>query len=254
MKKFTLILVASLALAACNEEDNTKSVQAAEDIQVSAIADTAWPPSQEVTDSVATDPLMANNMIVLDMSGSMGDSGCSGSYPNRAEAARDALMTWIGTRTGENIGLVSFSRKGLELDAGLGQGDGHIQRVVTTIADLTADSGTPLKSAMTLAQTELEKQAIRQGGSGTYRMIVITDGEANGGEDPRPVVRSIVENPANMIEIHTIGFCIQGGHSLNDPSRVFYIDANSPEDIVRGLEETGETTTFTDIDFEELSQ
>ena len=60
-----------------------------------------------------------------------------------------------------------------------------------------------------------------------------------------------------MIEIHTIGFCISGRHSLNDPSRVFYTDATSPEALKAGLDATqGEAADFdaATINFEELVQ
>ena len=88
-------------------------------------------------------------------------------------------------------------------------------------------------------------------------MIVITDGEASKGYDPTPVVRRIAAGPTNPIELHTIGFCIKGRHSLKDPNAVFYVDASTPEDIVKGLNATqGEGARFSadDLNFEELTQ
>ena len=123
------------------------------------------------------------------------------------------------------------------------------------IERLRPDRSTPLRDAMQMAQAELERQAARQGGTGAYRMIVITDGEASKGQEPGRIVANITENPANMIELHTIGFCIDGGHSLKDPERVFYTDANSPEALKAGLDATqGEAMGFdaATLDFEEL--
>lgn len=258
IRHIALPLLAALALSACRgEEDDQTQAAAAKplpNVEVSKLSEMTWPQNVETTAPLSTTPLMANNMIVLDMSGSMKEEGCSGTHPTRASAASDALKTWMNSRLDENIGLITFSGAGLKMDAGLGQGESHMAGLVQTIDTIEPGSSTPLKSAMTMAQQELEKQAVRQGGTGTYRMIIITDGAASTGEHPAGVVRGIVDNPANMIEIHTVGFCIQGAHSLNDPNRVFYIDAHSPEALAEGLQSTGEKSTFSDTDFKEFSQ
>lgn len=254
-----LVLLGTLALAACNEDDTTGApAETVPDIAVSDLGTTSWPPANALRAAVdvggATDPLADNVMVVLDMSGSMARSGCSGQAPNRAEAAKGALLDWISANPADNTGLVSFSAKGLETDLGLGQGTAHAEALVERIRTLQADGGTPLRSAMDLAAAELERQAAAQGGTGTYRLIVVTDGQANSGEDPRPLVRAIAANPANMIEIHTIGFCIDGGHALNDPQRVFYTDATSPEELRAGLDATlGEAADFDLTEFEEIT-
>lgn len=258
IRYIALSLLTVVALSACRgEEDDKAQTDVAKplpNVEVSKLSDMTWPQNVETNAPLSSTPLMANNMIVLDMSGSMKEEGCSGAHPTRAAAASDALKTWMETRTNENIGLITFSKNGLKMDAGLGQGDSHMDGLVNIINTVQPGSATPLKSAMTLAQDELEKQAVRQGGTGTYRMIIITDGAASTGEHPGGVVRDIVDNPANMIEIHTVGFCIKGAHSLNDPNRVFYIDAHSPEALAEGLQSTGEKSTFSDTDFKEFSQ
>ncbi|KUF08760.1 vWA domain-containing protein [Pseudoponticoccus marisrubri] len=254
-----LSCLACLALAACFEEAPPK--RNVPDIDVSGLGMAPWPPAgaaQAVDEPArAADPFAENNMIVLDMSGSMGESGCAGDHPNRAEAAKAALLSWIAANPGDNVGLVSFSADGTRLDFPLGRGAAHAEALVARIEALRADSNTPLLSAMRLAEAQLTRQAVLQGGTGAYRMIVITDGQASDGENPAPVVEGVFANPANMIEIHTIGFCIDGAHSLKDPDRVFYTDANSPDALRAGLDATrGEAADFDPaaLDFEELSQ
>jgi len=265
-RHLSLALASSLALAGCfgEEEDNSGSaVSRADlpDVAVSRLGQSVWPPISLDQDlpfaSVGTTPFAENNMIVLDMSGSMGEPDCSGDYANRSEAAKQALFAWLSANPGDNVGLVSFSKGNIELNSPLGRGESHSTNVVNSIKSLEPKDGTPLLSAMTIARDELEKQAARQGGLGAYRMIVITDGEASRGQNPAPLVREIADNPSNMIELHTIGFCIGGNHALNDPGRVFYTSATSPEDLRAGLDATqGEANSFdaSTISFEELSQ
>lgn len=256
-------LLAILALAGCDEEDTDDDVtqSSADPISIADLGTREWATSEEMTArgiARATDILATNNMIVLDMSGSMGESGCAGEHATRADAAKSALLTWISANPGDNVGLIAFnSNAGPELWHGLGAGAGHGQAVVATIQSLWPDAGTPLSTAMAMAEDELRAQYVRQNGSGTYRMIVITDGQASDGFNPSEVVHDIASNPANPIELHTIGFCIRGDHSLKDPDAVFYVDANSPQDLVDGLNATqGEATGFNtaDLNFEEIEE
>lgn len=226
-----------LALSGCQEEEaHPAKLSDPIRLDLSSLSASAWP-DPDLDTSIALgdiDPLTENTMIVLDMSGSMNGSECSGSYGNKAEAAKDVLLAWIAANPGPDIGLVAFSAGGVTTIP-LGQGDRHARNLVDTIRSLEPGGKTPLRSAMRRAEHDLETRALQQQGNGLYRMVVITDGEASAGENPSPLVDRIVLDPANMIEIHTIGFCISGGHSLNNAQTVFYTDANSPEDIAAGL-------------------
>lgn len=185
IRHIALPILAALALTACRTEEDKQTQAAAvksfTNVEVSKLSEMTWPQNVETTGPMSTTPLMSNNMIVLDMSGSMKEEGCSGTHPNRASAANDALKTWMTSRVDENIGLITFSKDGLKMNAGLGQGDSHMAGLMQTINTIVPGSATPLKSAMEMAQIELEKQAMRQNGTGTYRMIIITDGDASVG-------------------------------------------------------------------------
>ena len=250
-------LGAALLVAGCLPEDDTQETTQAPSapppvLDVSRLAETRWPPAAEsgaasVAAALPDTEMLArdNNVAILDMSGSMGESGCSGAYANRAEAAKAALKTWVLANGEDNIGLVSFSSAGLRRDVALGRGADQGAALAEAIDGLRAEGGTPLRSAMRAGLEDLEAQARRQGGLGTYRLVVITDGEASRGEDPTRLVEAIKTNPANPVEIHTIGFCLDDSHSLADPNGVFYTSAGSPEDLAAGLQATqSEATGF----------
>jgi uncharacterized protein YegL len=252
-----LFAAACFALAGCKAEEEETVTSSAPDVSIAALGQTTWPDGVSEERISGTNPFAENNLIVLDMSGSMDSLSCSGEYDSREEAAKEALFTWLTANPGDNVGLVSFSQAGISLDSQLGRGEAHTQEMISNIKALRADGGTPLRSAMEKARIELEAQAARQGGLGAYRMIVITDGEASSNENPVSLVKEIADNPANMIEIHTIGFCINEGHPLNDPGRIFYTNAMSPDDLRAGLNATqGEAASFdpSTVTFEELTR
>lgn len=244
---------AAALLAGCNDEDGEPEAVVPPEttrVSVAELGTVTWPAPTAPAEAAprtgeSADPFAENNMLVLDMSGSMGEGTCSGDHLNRAEAAKTAVLSWIAANPGDNVGLVSFSDDGIRLDVPLGRGEAHSRALVERIQSLVPRYDTPLLTAMEQAAQALEAQAARQGGLGAYRMIVITDGQASEGQDPAPLVARIADNAANMIELHTIGFCIEGGHTLNDPERVFYSNANSPEDLRSGLDATrGEAAAF----------
>jgi len=184
-----------------------------------------------------------NFLAVLDMSGSMRENDCSGNYPTKADAAREALIAWLESVPRQaNAGLVVFSTGRVRLRVPLGVDN---RRKFKKAVMATAPSGgTPLRSALALAHQELENRARYQNGYGDYRMVVITDGQHSEGENPRSVVDEILNNPANPVQIYTIGFCISDS-ALNQPDRIIYQSANNPEELRKGLDRVlAESTDF----------
>jgi uncharacterized protein YegL len=175
--------------------------------------------------------LVRNYYMVLDASGSMGNRACSGDL-TKMEAAKNALLTFAqGFPADANLGLVVFDRAGV--NEALPIGPGNRDQFGALVAAVRPNGGTPLKSAIELAYRGLTGQARKQFGYGEYHLVIVTDGEADTGQDPGPIVnRMLQESP---VVIHTIGFCIGTNHSLNQPGRTLYQAADNPEQLRQQL-------------------
>ena len=206
-----------------------------------------WPPLADETDMTVSENLTTSNYyLVLDGSGSMQDSQCSGSV-NKMQAAKSAVSHFATQIPADaNLGLAVFDGNGLSQRTPLGSGDRTaFNREVMRVK---ANSGTPLQSAIMLGYQALQRQAVAQLGYGEYHLVVITDGEANDGQDPTPAVNSILAN--TPIVLHTIGFCIGDRHSLNQPGRIDYRAADDPAALAQGLTSVlAESPDFTVSDF-----
>lgn len=225
-------------LAACAVEDPGPQPQAG-GVAVDAAASeegarAVWPP----LDDEAPPPLpvedlaTVNYYVLLDGSGSMLARGCSGET-NKIRAAVAALERFVATVPADaNLGLATFDSDGIGERVALARD--NREQFGSALARVRASGGTPLLSSIELAERQLTVQAQRQLGYGEYHLVIVTDGQPDPPrEDPTPAVRRILaETP---IVVHTIGFCIGSDHVLNQPGRTFYLAADSPEDLARGL-------------------
>lgn len=246
-----IVMAAALfALAACDEEPD-------EFMQAENVVDAAgvWPPAEYSADVEEFDPLRTrtNLQVVVDFSGSMKDQRCAGDFASKAQAARTTFDAWLaGVPEEANVGLITFSGSRARVDVPLGRGEANREALTAAMEAARPSGKTPLSDSVALAQQELERQAAYQQGYGAYRLVVITDGEHTDGYDPRPVVEGILMDPANPIEIHTIGFCIEDS-ALNLPGRTFYQSASDPAELKAGLEGVlAESESFDVADFEAL--
>jgi len=194
-----------------------------------------WPPLEEgaPAEGAAGDPAAINYYIVLDGSGSMRKSQCSGSQ-TKIDAAVAALQTFVKSIPADNaMGLAAFDGRGLYERVALAPD--NRESMAGELLKVVAGGGTPLHSAISLGFEKLTRQARRQLGYGEYHLVVVTDGHADPtSEDPTRVVNKILnESP---VLLHTVGFCIGSEHVLNQPGRVFYAAADSPEQLRQGLE------------------
>jgi len=206
----------------------------------------AWPPSQKEIKNFKEiifekNPLKKNFYIVLDGSGSMADPKCSGDN-QKIDVAKKALSSFVDLiDSNDNLGLMAFDTKGTTQRVALKSN--NKSEIKKAIKAVEAGDGTPLSSAINIAYNALKIQAYKQQGYGQYHIIIVTDGEANIGYDPRNLVNQIVYN--SLITIHTVGFCIDEGHSLNQPGLVIYKSANNPKELAQGLESVlAETTKY----------
>jgi hypothetical protein len=96
----------------------------------------------------------------------------------------------------------------------------------------------------------LTDQARSQLGYGEYHLVVVTDGEPDpDSEDPTPVVEEILEQ--SPVVLHTVGFCIDDDHVLNQRGRTFYAAATNPRELREGLQAVlAEADTFDATQFQ----
>jgi hypothetical protein len=182
-----------------------------------------------------------NFLIVLDGSGSMADSQCSGNL-SKIVAAKQAIAAFATKiKPEDNLGLCAFDSRGVTERAPLSLNRTAFNKA---LQDVRSDSNTPLGHAVKLGYSLLQKQAQRQLGYGEYYLVVVTDGEADRGDDPRDIVNKVVsESP---VVISTIGFCIGEGHSLNRPGMTLYHDATNLKELNQGLESVLAESEFSD--------
>ena len=233
-----LVLLTSLTLSGCSDnsaQDDAGSRKPA-DFNLASAVERTWPSSEKTPEPERLDPQLTrdNYMVVLDMSGSMSTPQCAGAYESKAHAAKAAMERWLeGVPDEANLGLIVFGKQGTSIRTPLGRN--NRPQFLDAVHQSSPEGGTPLQTAVAMAHQELERGARRQRGYGTYRLVVITDGEHSRGEDPREEVGRIAGNPANPIEIHTLGFCIEDS-ALNQPGTTIYRSAQNPEQLAEGLD------------------
>lgn len=192
----------------------------------------SWPKLGANADiGLAEQLVISNYYIILDGSGSMKEQKCSGQQ-NKMDAAKEAMVAFAEQFPPDaNLGLAVFDGNKLSQRVALGAVDADA--ITREVLKTQPSGGTPLLNAITLGYQALEAQARRQLGYGEYHLVVLTDGEANSGQDPTPVInRILAESP---VVVHTIGFCIGERHSLNQPGRIDYRAADDLESLKQGL-------------------
>lgn len=242
MKKIlllTLFLIVSMLIISCEEknpvqspsgvpQDNSGSPTAGE----SAGGKSVWPPiNKDDSVGLAKNLLAKNYYVVLDGSGSMEGRECSGE-DSKAVASKKALIEFSQAVPADaNLGLLAFDGQGVTERLPLGINN-RVQ-FVDAVNAVDTESNTPLHEAIVKGYQAIEKQAQAQLGYGEYYLVIVTDGEANEGPDPEDAVNWILDN--TPVVIHTIGFCIDENHSLNQPGRTHYATAQNPKELISGL-------------------
>ena len=201
-----------------------------------------WPRASDQAAAISKDLMATNYYVVLDGSGSMNETACSGRQ-TKMEAAKDALAVFAqSVPASANLGLQVFDDKGvrewLPLDVG------NREQFVRLVRKAQAAGGTPLRDSVDQAYAKLLDQGKKQLGYGEYHLVIVTDGEASSGQDPTQAVNKLLgESP---IILHTIGFCIDNHHSLNQAGRTLYRAADNPAALGEGLAEVlAEAPKFT---------
>ncbi|MFH1098751.1 MAG: vWA domain-containing protein [Candidatus Uhrbacteria bacterium] len=173
-------------------------------------------------------------VVVLDASGSMGDSMGSIGGQSKIDAAKSALKTVLAAVPQTTyVGLLVFSSSGTNgWVQELGPRDD--QRLNAAIDAIRANSGTPLAQHIKMGADRLLQERERQLGYGSYRLLVVTDGEET--EDKHaieaypPLVRQ------RGIALDVIGVKMEGEHTLAKYANS-YRRANDPASLTRAVRE-----------------
>ena len=213
-----------------HEDQSDEQVQESEISQVSILFD----------ESEGVASTASNFYFVFDMSGSM-DETCSGKI--KIDGAKEAVSRFMKNIPDDvNIGLMLLgTRTGDDYAEALPLGSGNKEEFLGIINSLNPSGGTPLGEALLASVDKIVGQYKRQLGYGTYRIIVITDGEQTGMKLREPC-NYIAQH--GFIGLYSIGLCMSSSHTLKRYS-LSYRDANNYEELEQALiEATAESDVF----------
>ena len=174
-----------------------------------------------------------NVVIVLDGSGSMAGR-LPGSNMDKMTAAKAALKQVLkSVPENTHIGLLVFSAKGVETDWIYPLGPRDDAKLMQAIDRPMPGGGTPLGAYLKKGTDRLLQERAKQFGYGTFRLLVVTDGEAG---DQDLVERYTPEVIARGIKVDVIGVAMNQRHTL--ATRVHsYRSANDPASLQRAVAE-----------------
>ena len=180
-------------------------------------------------------PVNADNIVVvLDASGSMGDP-MPRSRKTKMNVAKTALLSVMKQVPPDTrVALLVFSGARKRSDWVYPLAPMDIRQFENGLQPLIADGGTPLGKYLKIGADRLLEQRKEQGGYGTYRLIVVTDGEATDAElvesyTPRVLARGIT--------MEVIGVAMADDHSLATKVHA-YRRADDPETLQKALVES----------------
>jgi uncharacterized protein YegL len=174
-----------------------------------------------------------NVVILLDASGSMKQT-LAGTRQSKMVAAKSALKAVLQTvPQSTRIGLLVFGASNLRDDWAYPLGPRDDGVLLQAIDRIQPSSGTPLGAYMKKAADRLLEERARQFGYGSYRLLVVTDGEA---QDQNLVNRYTPDIMARGIALDVIGVAMHKDHTLATKVHS-YRRANDPAALSRALAE-----------------
>lgn len=195
---------AHLALAGCFTLLQPASFVHAQTESASVAASSQTP----ATESKSID----NVVVVLDASGSMREK-IRGTNQTRMEMAKSAIIRVLEqVSPTTNVGILVFSggRKAAG-DWVVPLGPVRIDAIRAALSPIQPDGGTPLGEYMRQGADRLLQQRQLQLGYGSFRLLVVTDGEESA---PQMVDRFLPEVLSRGINVNVIGLDMKSGHSL----------------------------------------
>ena len=174
-----------------------------------------------------------NVMIVLDASGSMRDA-MRGSRVIKMQAAQHALKEVLAkVPPSTHIGLLVFGGSHMPTDLAYPLGPRDDEALRAAIDRPQPEGGTPLGQYIKKGADLLLAERTRQMGYGTYRLLIVTDGEA---QDQLLVNAYTPEVLARGIAVDVIGVDMTQTHTLAHVS-TSYRRADDPAALSRAIAE-----------------
>lgn len=191
-----------------------------------------------------------NIVIILDASGSMETKFRADETKSKMDAAKEALKEVLAkVPDGTNIGLLVFSGRNIRDEWVYPLGPKDTERLIAAINLPQPEGGTPLGRYMRIGANRLLEQREKQYNYGNYRLLIVTDGEA---QDNNKVAQYTPEILNRQIRVDVIGVDMKTDHRLAKDADS-YRRADNPGELVAAvseiLAETG--STGTDIDGED---
>ena len=186
--------------------------------------------------SLAEIQVTDNVVVVVDASGSMGTP--MGGM-DRMAVARDALKQVLGqVPESTHIGILVFPRGGWVYPLGP-----RIEnRLNAAIDSIQSGGGTPLGAYMKRGADVLLQARKKQFGYGTYRLLVVTDGEAN---DRNLVEGYTPDIISRGVTIDVIGVDMASQHTLATKVHT-YRSADDPDSLRQAITEVFAEVSATD--------
>lgn len=174
-----------------------------------------------------------NVVVVIDTSGSMAER-MPGSNKTKMQAAIDTLELVIKQLPKTtHIGLLSFSTGGRDDEWIYPLGKRKDGKLSKAINSLKANGGTPLGEYIKYGADRLLKARKKQHNYGSYRLLVVTDGEAS---DERLMDKYVPDVMSRGIAIDAIGVAMDKKHTLANKVSS-YRSADNPESFKKAVEE-----------------
>lgn len=194
-----------------------------------------------------TDLHTDNIIVILDASGSMRDKFRADESKTKMDAAKTALKEVLAkVPEGTNIGLLVFSGNNVHDEWVYPLGPKDTERLMAAIDRPQPGGGTPLGKYMRVGANRLLEQREKQYNYGNYRLLIVTDGEA---QDQGKVEQYTPEILNRQIRVDVIGVDMETYHNLAKDADS-YRKADNPGELVAAvsqiLAETGGTDTDTD--------
>jgi uncharacterized protein YegL len=179
---------------------------------------------------VVSSHLVDNVVIILDASGSMATKMGSSNRMLNAKAAINKIMATLPQT--HHVGVLVFSdMKSAAGDWIVSLGPVSPVEIASALQKVKASGGTPLGAYMEKARKKLLETREKQSGYGTYRMLIVTDGEAS---DTKILKASTPKTLNNGIYMDVIGVAMKKDHYLAGRAHS-YRRANDPKSLEQAI-------------------